>query len=136
MKTDIKDLAAILATAIWADGEFDEAEKITLEEIAEAFEINVSELSSSVDMALKEIEPMNEEQVNEYILEHSADIEDEEAEMIFQAVLQIIIVDGVLAVEEVENLLSIASALGIDDARAVLMLVDFVKDEPELEIEF
>ena len=136
MKTDIKDLAAILATAIWADGEFDEAEKITLEEIAEAFEINVSELSSSVDMALKEIEPMNEEQVNEYIFEHSADIEDEEAEMIFQAVLQIIIVDGVLAVEEVENLLSIASALGIDDARAVLMLVDFVKDEPELEIEF
>ncbi len=136
MKTDIKDLAAILATAIWADGEFDEAEKITLEEIAEAFEINVSELSSSVDMALKEIEPMNEEQVNEYILEHSADIEDEEAEMIFQAVLQIIIVDGVLAVEEVENLLSIASALGIDDARAVLMLADFVKDEPELEIEF
>lgn len=136
MKTDIKDLAAILATAIWADGEFDEAEKITLEEIAEAFEINVSELSSSVDMALKEIEPMNEEQVNEYILEHSADIEDEEAEMIFQAVLQIIIVDGVLAVEEVENLLSIASALGIDDARAVLMLADLVKDEPELEIEF
>lgn len=135
MKTDIKDLAAILATAIWADGEFDEAEKITLEEIAEAFEINVSELSSSVDMALKEIEPMNEEQVNEYILEHSADIEDEEAEMIFQAVLQIIIVDGVLAVEEVENLLSIASALGIDDARAVLMLADLVKDEPELEIE-
>lgn len=136
MKTDIKDLAAILATAIWADGEFDEAEKITLEEIAEAFEINVSALSSSVDMALKEIEPMNEEQVNEYILEHSADIEDEEAEMIFQAVLQIIIVDGVLAVEEVENLLSIASVLGIDDARAVLMLADFVKDEPELEIEF
>lgn len=136
MKTDIKDLAAILATAIWADGEFDEAEKITLEEIAEAFEINVSELSSSVDMALKEIEPMNEEQVNEYILEHSANIEDEEAEMIFQAVLQIIIVDGVLAVEEVENLLSIASALGIDDARAVLMLADLVKDEPELEIEF
>ena len=29
----------------------------------------------------------------------------------------------------------IASALGIDDARAVLMLADLVKDEPKLQIE-
>ncbi len=136
MKTDIKDLAAILATAIWADGEYDEAEKITLEEIADAFELDVTALSASVEDALKEVETMDEEGVNAYILEHSANIEDEEAEMIFQAVIQILLVDNVLTADETENLLSIASALGIDDALAVLMLADFVKDEPELEIEF
>ena len=35
MKTDIKHLAAFAAVAIWADGEYDEAEKIALEEIAD-----------------------------------------------------------------------------------------------------
>ena len=136
MKTDIKDLAAILATAIWADGEYDEAEKITLEEIADAFELDVTALSASVEDALKEVEAMDEEAVNAYILEHSANIEDEEAEMIFQAVIQILLVDNVLTADETENLLSIAYALGIDDAVAVLMLTDFVKDEPELEVIF
>lgn len=79
---------------------------------------------------------MNEEEINEYLLEHSAEVEDEEAEMLFQAVLQVVIVDGVLAEEEVENLLSIASALGIAESRAVLMLADLVKEEPELQVEF
>jgi hypothetical protein len=40
-----------------------------------------------------------------------------------------------LGEEEVGNVLSIASAMGIDDARAVLMLADLVKEEPELHIE-
>jgi tellurite resistance protein len=40
MKTNIKNLAAFLATSIWADGEYDEAEKIALSEIAETFELN------------------------------------------------------------------------------------------------
>ena len=77
---------------------------------------------------------MSEDEVNAYILEHSAEVDDEEAEMLLQAVLQVVIVDGVLGEEEVENVLSIASALGVDDARAVLMLADLVKEEPELEV--
>lgn len=67
-------------------------------------------------------------------MEHSAEIDDEEAELILEAVLQIVIIDGVLDEEEVENILSIASALGIDEARAVLMLADLVKEEPELQV--
>ena len=78
---------------------------------------------------------MNEEEVNAYILEHSAEVDDDEAEMLLQAVLQVVIVDGVLGEEEVDNVLSIATALGIDDARAVLMLADLVKEESELQVE-
>lgn len=135
MNTDIRHIAALVATSIWADGEYDAAEKIVVEEIADAFELNVEELSAAVEQELDAIKPMNEDEVNEYILEHSAEVEDEEAEMLFQAVLQVVIVDGVLGEEEVENVLSIASALGIDDSRAVLMLADLVKEEPELQIE-
>lgn len=136
MKTNIKDLAAIMAVAIWADGEYDEAEKVAVEEIAEAFELNNDELVSAVNAALEEIEPMSEEQVNAYVIEHSSAVAEDEADMLFEAVLQIVIIDGVLSAEEVENLLSVSNALGIDEARAVLMLADVVKEEPELEIEF
>ena len=136
MKTNIQDIAAIVATTIWADGEYDAAEKVVVGEIADAFELNAEEFVAAVDSAVAAVEPMNEEEVNAYILEHSGEVEDEEAEIILQAVLQVITVDGVIGVEEVDNFLSIASALGIDDSRAVLMLADIVKDEPELEIEY
>lgn len=135
MNTEIKHIAALVATSIWADGQYDEAEKIVVGEIADAFELDASAFAFAVEEELAVIEPMNEDEVNAYILEHSADVDDEEAEMLLQAVLQVIIVDGILGEDEVENVLSIASALGINDARAVLMLADLVKEEPELEVE-
>jgi tellurite resistance protein len=134
MKTDIKHIAAITATAIWADGEYDEAEKIVVEAISEALELNASEFTQEVEAALAEIEPMDEDQVNNYILEHSAEVEDDEAEVLYEAALEVITVDGVVGAEEIENILSIASALGIDEARAVLLFAEVVKEEPELEL--
>lgn len=136
MNTEMKHIAALVATSIWADGQYDEAEKIAVGEIADAFELNADEFAAAVDSELALIEPMSEEEVNAYILEHSAEVEEEEAEMLLQAVLQVVIVDGILGEEEVENVLAIASALGINDSRAVLMLADLVKEEPELQIEF
>ena len=71
MNTDIKNLAAVLATVVWADGVYDEAEKVAVEEIAEALELDNAELTAAVEAALGEVENMNEEQVNEYILNNS-----------------------------------------------------------------
>ena len=136
MKTDIKHLAAFAAVAIWADGVYDEAEKISIEEIADAFELGSAVLASEVDAALAEIENKSEEEIDEYLRKHSEEIEDEEAEMIYLATLQIVLVDGVLGSDEVSNLLSIASSLGIDDEIAILHLVDMVNEEPELSVEF
>ena len=70
------------------------------------------------------------------LIQNAAEVDEEEAELVLQAVLQIATVDGVLCEEEVDNILSIASALGVNEARAVLMLTDLVKDEPELEVVF
>lgn len=136
MKTDIKHLAAFAAVAIWADGEYDEAERVALEEIAEAFELDEATLKQEVDAAYAEIENKSEEEVNDYLYAHSAEIEDEEADYVFEAMLEIILIDGVLSSEEVSNLMSMASALGIDEERAILMLVDMAKEETDLEVEF
>ena len=135
MKTDIKNIAALVATAIWADGEYDEAEKIAVEEIAEAFELDCAALSAQVDEELKAVEAMSEEEVNNYITDHAGKVAAEEAEYVLQAVLQVVIVDGVLGAEELENVMSIAASLGVNETRAILMLADLVKEEPELEIE-
>jgi tellurite resistance protein len=136
MNTEIKNMAAVLATTIWADGVYDEAEKVSVEEIAEAFEVETDELVSAVETELEAIKEMDEESVNEYLLEASSHVDEEDAEMMLQAALQIATVDGVLCEEEVENILSIATALGVNEARAVLMLVDLVKEEPELKVDF
>jgi uncharacterized tellurite resistance protein B-like protein len=136
MNTSVKDLAALMATAIWADGEFDEAEKIVLGTIAEAFEIEEESLQKEVDASLAEVQSMNEDEVNDYLLSHSAEIEDEEAEMIFEALLEIVLCDGELSSEEVDNLMAMASAMGIDDSRAILMLVDMVKEEEDCVVRF
>lgn len=136
MKTDIKHLAAFAAVAIWADGEYDEAEQVALEEIAEAFELDEATLKQEVDAAYAEIENKSEEEVNDYLYAHSAEIEDDEADYIFEAMLEIVLIDGVLSSEEVSNLMSMAGALGIDDERAILMLVDMAKEETDLKVEF
>lgn len=136
MKTDIKHLAAFAAVAIWADGEYDEAEQVALEEIAEAFEIDEATLKQEVDAAYAEIENKSEEEINDYLYAHSAEIEDDEADYIFEAMLEIVLIDGVLSSEEVSNLMSMAGALGIDDERAILMLVDMAKEETDLKVEF
>ena len=136
MKTNIKTLATILATTIWADGEYDEAEKISVEEIAEAFELDVNELLAAVNAEVEAISALDEDKVNEVLLQNAAEVDEDEAELVLQAVLQIATVDGVLCEEEVDNILSIASALGVNEARAVLMLADLVKEEPELEVVF
>ena len=136
MKTDIKNLAVFLATSIWADGEYNEAEKITLGEIVDALELDKEKLVAETDIALAEIEKMDEDKVNDYLIEIGAEIDEDEAVMVYMAAMQIVTTDGVLSVEEVDNLLSIATALGIDESYAMLLLIDLVKEEPELEVLF
>ena len=136
MKTDIKNLAAFLATAIWADGEYDEAEKIVLGEIADAMELCKDSLTSETEAAIAELQQMDEDKVNEYLIEKSAEIDEEDASLVYMAVMQIVTTDGILAVEEIDILLSIASALGIEESYAMLLLIDLVKEEPEMELKF
>ena len=136
MKTDIKNLAAFLATAIWADGEYDEAEKIVLGEIADAMELCKDNLTAETEAAIAELQQMDEDKVNEYLIEKSVGIDEEDVSLVYMAVMQIVTTDGILAVEEIDILLSIASALGIEESYAMLLLIDLVKEEPEMELKF
>ena len=78
---------------------------------------------------------MNEEQINTFLEKAAADIDDDEIGEVFEAVLQMVLADGVLGEGEVNNLLAIADALGMEPAQAVMLLCDMVKTEPDLEVE-
>jgi len=134
MTTDIKTLASFIATAIWADGEYDEAEKVAVGEIADAMEFDDAEFTKAVDAAIDEIKDFDETKANKYLQDAADKVADEEIGVIFECALEVVLADGVISEEEVTELLVMAGALGISDEDAILMLVDMVKDEPELEV--
>ena len=134
MKTKIENIATIIAAAIWADGEYDPAEEVTVEEIAEALELDLETFKAEVDNQVKEFEKMSGEQANSILIKAAGDIEDEEIGIVFEAAMQMFLADGELSRSEVSNLLVVAEALGIETEDAILLLADMVKEEEGLEV--
>lgn len=134
MKTRIENIAAVIAAAIWADGVYDPAEKITVEEIAEALELEEKAFKAAVDKQVKALEKMSENQANAALKDAAEAVDDEEIGIVFEAAMQMLLADSELSRAEVSNLLVIAEALGIEEEDAILMLADMVKTEPELTI--
>ena len=136
MKTKPNTLASILAACIWADGEYAEVERTTADEIADAFDIPEKDFNKYMTAAVVEVQNLSPDAVTEYAVKHAQKVDPEEAGEIYEAVMQMMLCDGVLTAGEVYNLLAMAEALDIDRETAILMLCDMVKSEPELEISF
>ncbi len=136
MKTSSNTLASLLAAAIWADGEFAEVERVTAEEIADAFEIPQKDFHKYITAAMVEVQNLTPEAATTYAVKHAAKVDPEEAGEVFQALMQMMLCDGVLTAGEIYNLLAMAEALDIDRESAILMLCDMVKNEPDLEVSF
>ena len=136
MNTKLTNIAQLVASAIWADGEYDEAEKIAVTEIAEALEFDAAEFNTAIDVEIEKVKALSDEEIGQYVIGAAEGVDEEEAEIVFEAVLQMIISDNVLASAEVSTALAIAEALDIEQETAILLLADLVKSEPELEIEF
>ena len=134
MKTNIENIATIIAAAIWADGEYDEAEKVTVEEIADALELDLSAFKSAIDKQIKALDKMSANQTNAALQDAAEAVDDEEIGIVFEAALQMLLADSELSRSEVSNMLVIADALGIEHEDAILMLADLVKEESDLSI--
>lgn len=133
MKTDKKNIAAFVAAAIWADGQYDEAEKVTVDEIADALE--VEGFAAAVEAELEAVKELEGEAVAEYLVKAGEAVDDEEIGTIFEVALQIVLCDGALAYDEVSNLFIMADALGLDHEYATLLLCDMIKEESDIEVE-
>lgn len=136
MITKPNTIASLLAACIWADGEYDEVERTTAEEIADAFELDEKEFHKYMTAAMVEVQNLTPEAATTYAVKHAEKVDPEETGEVFQALMQMMLCDGVLTAGEVHNLLAMAEALDIDRESAILMLCDMVKTEPELEVSF
>lgn len=137
MKTNMQDAVAFLATAIWSNGFYAEEEKETLNEIAEVLEVDAEELTKEIDAAVASLEDKSDEEVNEYLIEHASKIEEEDAEVLMQCAIEIVLADGVIEREEAEVLFDLADATGyLSNADVLLMVADMVKYDPDIEVKF
>lgn len=135
MKTKIEDIATIVAAAVWADGEFAEAEQIVVAEVAKAIETDEKKFVASIEKLAKDFNDKSEDDINALLQKAADGVDDDEVAGVLEIALQVILSDGVLSHDEVANYLAIAEALQVDEADAVLMLADAVKDEEEIEID-
>lgn len=137
MKSDIKNVAAFLAVAIWADGVYAEEEKTILSEIAEVLNVEESELTENVDEALKVLQDKDDEAVQAYIIENASALDEEDVNVLMQCAIEIVLADDVIARDEVQVLFDLADATGsVEHTDVALMLADLVKYNPDIEIEF
>jgi len=134
MKSKIENIATIIASAIWADGVYDEAEKITLNEIAEALELDKVAFAKAVEKQGKLMEAMSDNQATAMLKDAAEAIDDEEIGEVFEAAMQMLLADSELSRSEVSNLFVIAEALGIEQEDAVLMLADMIQEEQDITI--
>ena len=137
MKSDIKNIAAFLAVAIWADGVYAAEEELVIADIAEAFEVEVAGLKENIEVALGELEGKDEEAVQAYLAENASAIEENETKVLMQCAIEIVLADNFITQEEVQVLFDLADATGIvEHSDVTLMLADLVKYNPDIEIKF
>ena len=137
MKSYIKNVAAFLAVAIWADGVYAEEEETILSEIAEVLNVEESELTENVDEALKVLQDKDDETVQAYIIENASALDEEDVKVLMLCAIEIVLADDVIARDEVQVLFDLADATGsVEHTDVALMLADLVKYNPDIEIEF
>lgn len=137
MKSDIKNAAAFLAVAIWADGEYAAEEKLVLADIAEALDVDVAELTENVDISLNELEGKDEEAVQAYLIDNASALEEEDTKVLMQCAIEIVLADNFITQDEVQVLFDLADATGaVEHSDIALMLVDLIKYNPDIEIKF
>ena len=137
MKSGIKNAAAFLAVAIWADGVYAEEEKEKLGEIAEALKVSKAELIANVNEAVVALEAMDDEAVQAYLVDNASTIEEDDAKVLMQCAIEIVLADGVITRDEVQVLFDLADATGVvEHTDVALMLADLTKYDSDIEIEF
>ncbi len=136
MKTEINTLASLVAAIVWSDGEYSEVERETTQEIVEALELPGEEFEKLIVEAQKATEKLDENEITDFLVKHAENVDEEEIGIVYEVLMQMALCDGVLTGNEVDNLLVIADALGMDQTTAVLLLCDMVKEEEDLEISF
>ncbi len=126
MRTDIETFAQILSVAIWADGKYVEDERQYIAELATALRLDKISLLRTVDKSVINVEYADEETVNIILAQAAKHVDDDEKEVLVEAVADIVLSDGVLEKAEVENVLAVTQALNVDLAEGAKAIISYL----------
>ncbi len=132
MKTKAEHVANVLAVAIWADGVYDDAERATVKEIAEGLGYDTLLLDKLVEGGVGGMLQSTDENVNNILQASAKEIVPSEKGPIYEAVIEVVLSDSVIAYDETERLLEVANALGIDMKEAITLFADMVN--PDMDV--
>lgn len=131
----IEVLSAFISGAALAEnGTFDEVQKATVSTIASELKLDAASLFAAIDKEIAKQQKLSAEEFDAYFAELAEEISAEEALIIFEICIEIVLSDGILCKDEAILLLSFGEVLKIEGANLILMIAHMVRETPELEI--
>lgn len=130
MITDSKIFARFLATIAWADGEYSEIEKETLQQIAQ--NLAIPDLTQEVDLIINKFLSYSGLEVTNTLNELAPLVNDNDKDELLAACIQMMGCDNYLADEEISNFFVIARMLGKSNEDAEQLLLSLTDQEEEV----
>ena len=133
MKSTAEHVANVLAVAIWADGEYDETERTAVREIAESMGYSTMIFEKMIEGGVGGMLKSDEVSVNNILQKSAKAIVDSEKGQVYEAAIEIVLSNSVIAYDEIDRLLAVAGALDINMEDAVELIVDMVNPDVDAE---
>ncbi|MFN6176401.1 MAG: hypothetical protein ACK46G_02565 [Flavobacteriales bacterium] len=131
---NLEPIKHLLAVAILADGQPGKEELSLLADIESDMEL--PGLAKAVTDVLPSLEAMDDDQLTATVRTHGGAIDADDKPLVFEAIVSVMLSDGVLYEEEIANILAMAEALEIPDEKAVARLLFQVQEmEGELIVD-
>lgn len=128
-------MANVLAVAIWADGEYDDAEREAVTTIATDLGYTPMIFQKMVEGGVGGMLKSTDEKVNAILQDSAQKIIPSEKLQVYEAAIEIVLANSVIEHDEIDRLLAVAGALDIDIEEAVELILDMVNPDAEIEEE-
>lgn len=131
---NVEAIKHLLAVAILAEGQPGEQELELLADIENDMEL--PGLAGAVNELLPAMHSMDDDQLTTVMRNHGAALDAGDRPIVFEAIIAVMLADGVLHQEEIGNILAMAEAMEIPDEKAVARLLFQVQEmEGELLVD-
>lgn len=126
MKDKLNEFASVIAVMVLADGEFGAQEESLLSELEQDTEL--PGLAASVKQVISMADMFSDDQLTDVLYKNAQKFDDDEKPKVFEAAIAALMADGIIAQDEISNMLTLAEALDIPVEKAVARLLFQVQE--------
>lgn len=131
-----KSIAQLVAAAMLANGEIDNAEMETAKKLADDIEAKWDDFKAVIEETKKQIDAFNSDDEFDKFVEDIAKSVTEEKDFVFEAITHVMLADNTFDIDELVVLSLIADALELNTEDIISTIAYIVKNKKDLEIKF